>query len=136
MESYDQSNSVVIINNEAMQITTKTELNKAIKSLRANFIELQENQPPNSEVESIEQPIKKSIKGRPKKEESEKKIYDKHYFNDYYHKKLNIEIICNNCGRYVTKGNMSKHMKTDFCKNHPIGNNDSIVDIYFVNVLN
>ena len=92
MESYDQSNNVVIINNEVMQITTKTELNEAIKSLRANFIELQENQPPRREVGAEEQIIKRSIKGRPKKDESEKKIYDKHYFNDYYHKKYSLKL--------------------------------------------
>ena len=83
------------------------------------------SQPPNHEVGVEEQLVKKSIKGRPKKEESEKKQYDKQYYNHYYHTELQIEVICNKCVRYITKGSLSKHMKSGFCKNSFVCSNHS-----------
>lgn len=97
-------------------ITTKRELNKAIRDLKAQFkqVTVVETKP------ALPVEPKKSIKGRPKKEEAEKKKTEKQYFVDYYHAKLKEEVVCENCGRYISKGNMNKHKKSDFCKNHPL----------------
>ena len=85
--------------------------------------------PPNIVIEPVEPGSEqKSIKGRPRKEEHEKKPpKDKEYFRNYYAQFLSMEIQCDHCGRYVTKSNISRHRKTPFCMNFKKPENSAII---------
>ena len=45
------------------------------------------------------------------------KPLDKDYFNKYYQRNLAVKIQCDCCGVMISKGLMSKHMKTNKCIN-------------------
>ena len=60
-----------------LTISTKKELNKAIEALRRQFMELQNNQPVEPEAHNEDQPVKRSVRGRPKKDEAEEKVLHK-----------------------------------------------------------
>ena len=55
-------------------------------------------------------------RGRPKKEEHEKKQLLTSYYQEYYHAKLKHEVQCKRCKMWVTKGNISKHRKAKLYK--------------------
>jgi len=115
----NESDTMELINQPTLlTISTKKELNKAIKALRQQFMELQNNQPVIPDAPTEDQPVKRSVRGRPKKDENEKKVLDKQYFTDYYRKKLSGEIQCDVCGCFVSKGNLTRHKKSEFCKKH------------------
>ena len=115
----NESETMELINQPTLlTISTKKELNKAIKALRQQFMELQNNQPVVSEAPIEDQPVKRSVRGRPKKDEAEKKVLDKQYFTDYYRNKLSGEIHCDVCGCFVSKVNLTRHKKSEFCKKH------------------
>ncbi len=45
------------------------------------------------------------------------KPLDKNYFKNYYQNKLSIKTDCPDCGRKISKSNLSKHRQTAICKN-------------------
>ena len=114
-----ESDTAELINQPTrLTISTKKELNKAINALRQQFMELQNNQPVEPEAHNEDQPVKRSVRGRPKKDEAEKKVLDKQYFADYYRNKLSGEMQCDVCGCFVFRGNLTRHKKSELCKKH------------------
>ena len=72
---------------------------------------------PRGSTKPKEEPKEKRPRGRPKKSESEKTQRANSYFYKYYHAKLKHEVQCDHCDRWLTKANLGKHKRTDFCKN-------------------
>ena len=66
----------------------------------------------------LDKPEKRSIRGRPKKLEEDKKGYDKTYFQKYYQANLKAEVLCDHCDRYITKTNLCRHKKSPYCINY------------------
>ena len=119
-EQIEQNDTLELIqptlNNEP--ITTKKALLKKIRELKEQFKETQSNkivEIPNTDVEPI---LKRSIKGRPKLPGDQKKHLSADYFNEYYRTHLKVEVQCDICKCYISKGNLTRHKKSPFCKSH------------------
>ena len=95
-------------------ITTKKDLLKQIRELKEQFKEHQANQivePPNTDEQPI---LKRSIKGRPKLPDDQKKHLSADYFNEYYRTHLKVEVKCEHCGCKVV---MKKRKPTQYIAN-------------------
>ena len=133
-EEHNMNINTDIKNDISLNFASKKELNNLIKSLKDQYIkdhpkkQLSENVLKQREEiknnfssspdEQIEE--KKSIRGRPKNEllGIESKFNKDIYFVKYYHDKGKIEMQCENCTRFITKANISKHKKSDYCRNY------------------
>lgn len=76
--------------------------------------------------ELYEEPITQTSEEEPKQTTSSRwnedgtynsKPLDKNYFKNYYQNKLACKIDCPDCGRKISKTNLSKHRQTAICKN-------------------
>ena len=119
-EQIEQNDTLELIqptlNNEP--ITTKKALLKKIRELKEQFKEHQSNKIVEIPITDVEPILKRSIIGRPKKADADKKHLDPNYFNAYYHSHLKVEVQCDVCGCYISKGNLTRHKKSPFCKSH------------------